>query len=155
MRLGVLRTRTRFIWDRRRDVANIGIQLVKCEVRIRRGGVASAREAFRAERSDRAIVASGSAPDELARIIERMGHRSAGLIVCIQRSIVLEHLLESAGFDCVFHIGAKRPDGAEYAFHAWVTIDGLPLADNTVDDIGSYVEFDSTSLPGSPNRLMR
>jgi len=58
---------------------------------------------------------------------------------CLNRSVVLYHLLRAAGRPVELCIGAKRVGGAQLAAHAWLLLDGAP-----------YLESESRIVTGLP-----
>src|SRR5829696_3336166 len=78
--------------------------------------------------------------DERQRIesgVRRLG-RVLGGRDCLERSLVAYRFLARAGARPMLHIGFGRDDQALDG-HAWVTVDGLPVAE-TEDAVSRYVE---------------
>jgi hypothetical protein len=69
---------------------------------------------------------------ELARWVTRILAHLPGLwhLSCLNRSVVLYHLLRTAGRPVELCIGAKRVGGVALAAHAWLILDGAPYLES-------------------------
>lgn len=68
--------------------------------------------------------------------VKRLLAQGGRLVVsgnCLERSLLLYRLLSQAGADVSLVMGVRR-DAAAVAGHAWVELDGRPLADATTAD---------------------
>lgn len=58
---------------------------------------------------------------------------------CLNRSVVLYHVLRAAGRPVELCIGARRVDGVQLTAHAWLMLDGAP-----------YLESEAQLITGLP-----
>ena len=85
--------------------------------------------------------------------------------ICLRRSLALYHFLGGMGHSMQLHFGVHK-DGDLFEGHCWVSVDGLPLADNAPNDhfqaLYSYPHHEhvetlrgsetSSSVPGTERR---
>lgn len=134
-------------WDRldtddRRTVLRAAALLSVVRVVLPRRGLASTRAAVgRVPLGRPASVA----PSRATQLVEGVVRRVGGDATCLQRSLVLVHLLEHDGWPARLQIGVRRHEGAA-AFHAWVTLDGVVLNDSA-EEVAKYAPFDPDRLP--------
>jgi len=57
---------------------------------------------------------------------------------CLTRSLAIRYLLEQAGLSAQIQIGVKTDDAGEFKAHAWVTLDGEILTEDTPEEIAAY-----------------
>lgn len=68
-------------------------------------------------------------PVETARLVASAS--SFLRTTCLPRSMVLCHLLRRDGIPAEMRLGVSKSEGGAFSAHAWVELDGLPLAEST------------------------
>jgi hypothetical protein len=74
-----------------------------------------------------AAGASAAAPAAIARQVDRAARHHLYPMRCLQRSMVLEHLLRRAGLRAELRFGVRV--AGSFNAHAWVEVDGQPLGE--------------------------
>lgn len=70
-------------------------------------------------------------PDRAAHLIDKLLHRAyrGGPGYCVERSLLLFHLLRRAGLPARLCFGLGRGPSGAFQGHAWVTLDGNAVAE--------------------------
>jgi Transglutaminase-like superfamily len=76
---------------------------------------------------------------KLAWVVHRTLNHIPGDTRCLTRSLVLMRILARRGIETKLIIGVRADD--EFAAHAWVELDGVPLLDPTEFGAGRLVEL--------------
>jgi hypothetical protein len=73
-----------------------------------------------------ALGATGStAIDDVVWAVEAAARRMPSRSVCIEKGLVGQRMLRSAGIDAILHYGARQlADGGRLEAHVWVTVGG-------------------------------
>lgn len=67
-------------------------------------------------------------PEETARLVDSASNFLH--LTCMPRSMVLCHLLRRDGIPAEMRLGVSKPEGGVFLAHAWVELEGLPLAES-------------------------
>ncbi|MEM7052780.1 MAG: lasso peptide biosynthesis B2 protein [Acidobacteriota bacterium] len=100
------------------------------------------RRLLRVERAQRRRSVLG--PEIIARQVDRAARCYPFRVVCLQRSLCLEHLLRFYGFPASFRLGVRRQD-EELEAHAWVECHGRPIAEGP--NLASFQPMERASAP--------
>jgi hypothetical protein len=73
-------------------------------------------------------VSAGTDPARLAEVVDTAARFSIVGRSCLTRALVLERLLVRKGVHAQLRIGVQRT-GSGIAAHAWVEVDGVPVAE--------------------------
>ena len=88
-------------------------------------------------------VRGGLSPRETTRLVVAAG--SAVRACCLPRSLVLGHMLKAAGASVDVRLGVSVSAAGDFSAHAWVELDGVPVADEP-DLLDRYTPFPPTAI---------